>query len=311
VPVAEQSIPAQIMAASAAGDAATLGALAIELLQQLATAEATLAQLRRAEEERREGTRERKRRSREGAASRDVTRGHVTSRDETGQAVTSRDVTRPSPPSPPLLPPTPPNNSSTPPSPLPPRPPANDEEQRLHDRAPEAWPVIARFLTGKEPVAAIAWIGRFQGALDRPPHPTGVELRDALEDLMTQPAEDWKPTLFRRYVERIRSDADGAAARRVERIAAAEAASAPITSSADAGTMFARIRELVQVAELVPGQPRRRFIRRADVEQLGERVLRAYDEIGGADRFLDPDEKVGFVLRDFSRAYGTLAGATP
>lgn len=173
-----------------------------------------------------------------------------------------------------------------------------------------------RFLAGKPTTARVAWVGRFRGAMTRPPHPTVAELHDALEDLMTRPAEDWTPTLFRVYVGRIRSDAtreaERTAEREAQRAARADAGSASRQAGGDdAGSMFAKIRELVQVGPIVPGQPRRKFIRRADVEALGGRVLDAYDRIGGADRFLDPDEKVGFVLRDFTREYGTLAGASP
>jgi hypothetical protein len=92
-------------------------------------------------------------------------------------------------------------------------------EEQVADRAPEAWPVILRFVAGKDDTATSAWMGRMLGALDRPPHPTGLELRDALEDLMTEPRDKWVPTLFRRYVERIRRDADKAAGRELTAVA--------------------------------------------------------------------------------------------
>lgn len=59
-----------------------------------------------------------------------------------------------------------------------------------------------------------------------------------------------------------------------------------------------------------PGNGITRFIPRADVQQLGPQVERAYELVGGADRILTTTpEKFDFLLRDFTRAY-EQAGAS-
>jgi hypothetical protein len=53
-----------------------------------------------------------------------------------------------------------------------------------------------------------------------------------------------------------------------------------------------------------------RFIRRASVEAMGQKVLAAYLSIGGADRFLNvPAEKLPFLVRDFATALRTTHAA--
>jgi hypothetical protein len=69
-----------------------------------------------------------------------------------------------------------------------------------------------------------------------------------------------------------------------------------------AAIVLQNIRELVEEVRQ-PGQPIRRFIRRAKVEAMGGDVLKAYEAIGGADRILNATaEQIGFVIRDFSQA---------
>ncbi|HEV8191098.1 MAG TPA: hypothetical protein VGP82_06400, partial [Ktedonobacterales bacterium] len=71
--------------------------------------------------------------------------------------------------------------------------------------------------------------------------------------------------------------------------------------SGESGRVFAAIRKLVQERHTPTGT--RRYIRTADVEKIGSRALVAFDSIGGSERFTDTTEKIGFVLRDFERAY--------
>lgn len=242
---------------------------------------------------------------------------------ESGVSVESMDVRgfhrNGGPPSPQvsLLPPTPPNNSSSPPS-----PPSSssapstesDEgraEQALLARLPATGTDVAlRFLglAAADATARISYVGRLGALLDKPPHFTAEELVEGLESMMTKvPRAEWGPSYLRAWVKRVRTDATRDAAKDAERGFRANGASA---DDAGAGAVFAKIRGLINTAS-VAGQPSRKFIRRADVEALGPRVLTAYDNIGGAERFLDPDEQVGFVLRDFTREYGTLHGAAP
>ncbi|CAN5922079.1 hypothetical protein BH11GEM2_BH11GEM2_38250 [soil metagenome] len=118
-----------------------------------------------------------------------------------------------------------------------PLPPRAGEETRLAERAPEVWPVLARFIAWKDDTARAAWVGRCHGALDKPPHPTGAELADALEDLMTEPREKWVPALFRTYVGRIRRDAKREAERNAAPLAVRSLGGDAI---AQAATLWAR-----------------------------------------------------------------------
>lgn len=66
--------------------------------------------------------------------------------------------------------------------------------------------------------------------------------------------------------------------------------------------MYGKIRELIE--EIAPpGQPARRIIRKTRVSELGADVLGAYNQVGGADRFLNvPSSEVSFLIRDFAQA---------
>ena len=70
----------------------------------------------------------------------------------------------------------------------------------------------------------------------------------------------------------------------------------------EAGQAFAAIRAMITNIPN-PGRAPIRAIPKAQVMELGDRALAAYEQIGGADRFLDQTEKVGFVIRDFTKAY--------
>jgi hypothetical protein len=302
--------------AAAVGDPAALLVLAIELAQanaQLEQFRTDVAERDATDAARRAADAERKRVARGGSRPRMSTDVH-------GHARMSEDVGGPPSLSVPLLPPTPPNNSSTlsPPASSSSAPvagtPEFDAEQRLTARLDdEGNAAVLRFLgrSGSD-IRRAAWVGRLGALMDRPPHFTPAELGEGLEALMTEPEESWKPSVLKAWVRRVRSDAEREQRNLTAKNSNGMPKSFPAPSEApNAGAVFARIRELVQTTDPVPGQPRRRFIRRTDVEAMGDRVVRAYDEIGGADRFTDPDEKVGFVLRDFTKALGTLNGAHP
>jgi hypothetical protein len=52
-----------------------------------------------------------------------------------------------------------------------------------------------------------------------------------------------------------------------------------------------------------------RFIPRPAVEAMGPRIVAAYDALGGATRFLKPDENIHFLNRDFAQALRTTHAA--
>jgi hypothetical protein len=304
--------------AAAVGDPAALLVLAIELAQanaQLEQFRTDVAERDAADAARRAADAQRKREARGSSRPRMSTDVH-------GHARMSEDGGGPPPPAPPLDPPAPPINPSSPPSPASSSsagrsPDEIEAENRLLDRTATARhgasrAVLLRFLGHWEGVGRVSWVGRLSALMDDAPNFTDEELVEGLEALMTEPRASWKPSVLKAWVRRVRSDAEREKARPLRAgEGRGESTAGGGADVPNAGAVFAHIRQLVQTTDPVPGQPRRRFIRRTDVEALGARVVRAYDEIGGADRFTDPDEKVGFVLRDFTKALGTLNGVHP
>jgi hypothetical protein len=76
----------------------------------------------------------------------------------------------------------------------------------------------------------------------------------------------------------------------------------PSSASNRGMLMYGKIRDLI-VTTQGPNQAPHRMIPKAKVGQLGPDVLRAYEQVGGADRFLNvaPSE-VSFLVRDFTLA---------
>lgn len=298
-------IPRLILAAMAAGDMDTIAALAIEMNGELFAAEATIAELRRADDERREKQADRKRRSRRGPTPDSGDVGHVTSRDGAGQSVTERDGTGPLPPVPPLLPPTPPNNSSLPPIPASPSSapasgsPEADAETALLDRFdhPADRRAVGGFLDrAADPVRRLSWVGRLGALLDKPPHFTPAELAEGLEALLTQDAGTWGPALLKVWVRRVRADA----AREV--LVDAEVRTGVATRSAPAGG------DAAAAWEYVSGELLRKHIQRTltmdDMAALGPRSRAALRSIGGLPMLSQHDSKqMPFARRDFLAAF--------
>jgi uncharacterized protein YdaU (DUF1376 family) len=80
-------------------------------------------------------------------------------------------------------------------------------------------------------------------------------------------------------------------------------ATIPRGEDSDAGRVFAAIRRL-ETSTPNPGRGVIRSIPKTDVAKLGPVALAAYEQVGGADRFLAATgETVGFLLRDFEKAY--------
>lgn len=180
--------------AAAAGDADTLLALAIELAQEVSRLSAEAKIL----EDRRQRDADRKRRR------------VPPSEEIRGNPRTSAEITgSPGEPPSPLVSPSFPEPHITPS--FPPTPATQHrepEEARLLERAPEARAVIVRLLDGFAGVQRVSWVGRLHGVLDRPPTPTGAELNDALEDMLTKARENWGPAALRAFVRRIRGEGE-------------------------------------------------------------------------------------------------------
>lgn len=66
--------------------------------------------------------------------------------------------------------------------------------------------------------------------------------------------------------------------------------------------MYGKIRDLIRTTT-PPGQAPHRMIPKVEVGQLGPDVLRAYEQVGGAERFLNvAPSDVSFLIRDFTQA---------
>lgn len=104
--------------------------------------------------------------------------------------------------------------------------------------------------------------------------------------------EDWERELSRRALRQSGESAPtDVAALRMERSGPTHGGAVP----------FVKILELVE-ERIVPGQPSGRFIRRENVAALGPDVLRAYDAVGGAEKFLNtPKADRTWLMRDFAK----------
>lgn len=191
----------EIAAAIAAGDMQALASITFELAQRAATAEATVSELRLADQQRREGQNNRKRRSR----SRDVTGQSVTSQEVTGQDVTSQP---PPSPLPSLLSPTPPYNSSFPP---PPRS-ANGAGESVTDEGLRAlvgdagWPDVARFIETRRGDKRAEWRREMAKLIGPGSQFTGPDLAGACSDalIVDQPLEG--PHALRAFIAKRRDE---------------------------------------------------------------------------------------------------------
>jgi len=159
------------------------------------------------------------------------------------------------------------------------------------ERAPEAAEQVAGFLGGMPFARRLGWVTVLHWVMDEGPKLSGAELKRTIGDFCANVDRDkWTPTHFRGYSR---------GARREPAIAVVSD-----TPQGTAGQVFATIRSLVTEIPN-PGRGIIRAIPKAKVAELGARALAAYDQIGGAERFLDQREAVGFLLRDFTNAYNS------
>lgn len=189
--------------------------------------------------------------------------------------------------------PTPHITPSFPPTPHP-LPRAREElamgEQELLERAPLSAPLISGFLAGMPFAKRLGWVTVFAGAMDEGPRLSDAELSGALSSFCaTVERHQWTAAYFRGYCRSVRTPL-----------------AVPKPTKDEAGKVFAQIRALVTHTPN-PGRGVIRIIPKTAVAALGATALSAYEQIGGADRFLDPDEKLGFLLRDFEKAYNANA----
>jgi hypothetical protein len=71
----------------------------------------------------------------------------------------------------------------------------------------------------------------------------------------------------------------------------------------EAGRVFAAIRQM-ELQTMNPGRGVIRSIPKTEVAKLGATALAAYEQVGGAERFLAANgDNIGFLLRDFEKAY--------
>ena len=133
---------------------------------------------------------------------------------------------------------------------------------------------LEAMLSGNDPAAAQPSLPHF-----------GAALRDYAGN-----TNGWNAAHFRGYLRRASISPTGSTPALVRDTPAGRGAA-----------MFARILELAE-ERVVPGQAPGRFIRRDSVAALGADVLRAYEAVGGAEKFLTtPKDKRSFLMRDFSQ----------
>lgn len=258
--------------AAAAGDCTALLALAIELSAALSGTEAEVELLRAADQTRREKQASRVRKHRVSSMD------SVTLRNVTERYVTDPPSPLPSPsfPTPHITPSFPPPSQLLQPS---------SAEQALFALVPESEEHILAFLDGMPPTKRLGWVTVLRWVVEEGPRLTGGELRQAIGDFCAKvDRERWTPSYFRGFCREVRAG-EG--------------------ESGDAGKAFAAIRGLISVNTPI-GRAAIRFIPHVKVEELGHRTVTAYDQVGGADRFLDQGEKIGFLLRDFTAAYASV-----
>jgi hypothetical protein len=269
------------------------------------------AEVASAEEQRRRAQAERKRRSR-----------HGTSQSVTGQGVTSHDVLPPVSPlscSPPFIPHPEDDNNRPREAKSEAAKQASGEAEAdalieqyavmLHDamgdelfreadafvkrRPYETWrawfrEMLALIGPGSQFVAAdLAQVCRDDGALDRPIG-TPKGLRSFLASIRAERMA-------------AKSAANGATSARPNGAAANGAKTANVLPNRGV-LMYGKIRDLITVTS-ADGHAPHRMIPKVKVGQLGQDVLLAYEQVGGAERFLNvAPSDVSFLIRDFSQA---------
>lgn len=133
----------------------------------------------------------------------------------------------------------------------------------------------------------------------------GVDLAQALEDALLSTPIPNRPGPLRTFVASAMAERKRAAAVAdgIDTRTPRSGARKPSREETEASRAFAQIMLLIQTSQTVANGTQK-FIPRASVEALGTRVLAAYDEAGGASRWLTDDgAKIGLARRDFTQAY--------
>lgn len=176
---------------------------------------------------------------------------------------------------------------------------------RLGARASNA---VSDFLSELTPGAERArWIAEIEGwleGLNLPSVATPDDIGAGLADYLLHPGRDWAPLHVRAFItratkERTRTDPQ-VPARPRRQVARADA----VSMNADSAfTAICRAKQSNGV---------RQFIPLAAVAELGPVALQAYNDVGGADRFIEttPD-KLGWLRREFITRYQATINSQP
>ena len=149
------------------------------------------------------------------------------------------------------------------------------------------------------------WVAEMQAMMDGMPghyYATAAELDESLCEFAAQGFAVGKPpslAYFKGHVRRVIGRRQRPVRTRVDR---------GRNEPAGAAAAFGAIRALITERQQ-PGQAIVRFIPIAKVEALGPVIAGAYADVGGAERFLNQREELGFLLRDFERAFAAREAA--
>jgi hypothetical protein len=173
------------------------------------------------------------------------------------------------------------------------------------EREPDKQALATLLARVSSKVAVEGCIGGWLDGIYGQPVPTSPEMALAIHDFNANGCA-WNASHFRAYVRRAVSTTRDAPSPRAQSVASLTFGGSAAARGAD---IFAAIMALVETND-VPGQQRARFIRRERVRELGPEIDRAYEQFGGARRFLDcPPDKLVWLQRDFSQLLEGRASA--
>lgn len=153
---------------------------------------------------------------------------------------------------------------------------------------------VDTFMAGLDsPSRRVSWVRNLVTSLQgmgAPPIPPAAMLSALIDfNLADRQQSPYNGAVFRAFVDR-------AMRPRLERPAA----------KADEDEALATV---TAIRALITVQGQSRFIPREKVEAMGPRIVAAYEAMGGATRFLKPDENLHFLTRDFAAALRTTNAA--
>jgi hypothetical protein len=165
-----------------------------------------------------------------------------------------------------------------------------DREIESSSSAPVAFDAVAALLALVPEPSRPAWRAEIASAREgmHGPALTAEQVETACRDYLGNNAEGQRSLRhFRGYLRSIGATREATIPR----------------ADGEAGRVFAAIRAMEQTTPN-PGRGVIRSIPKTEVAKLGAAAMAAYEQVGGAERFLAANgDNIGFLLRDFEKAY--------